>query len=98
MCKHSYHQRCARGLTRSEKVLQLISSFFSRCLPDADPECPACARHHALIREIRRNQEASIDRHDLFLVEVSESLDPFSVVAGAFGRGGMLNRKSEGIL
>jgi hypothetical protein len=85
-------------LTRSEKVLQLISSFFSRCLPDADPECPACARHHALIREIRRNQEASIDRHDLFLVEVSESLDPFSVVAGAFGRGGMLNRKSEGIL
>lgn len=98
MCKHSYHQRCERGLTRSEKVLQLIYSFFSRCLPDADPECPACARHHALIREIRRNQEASIDRHDLFLVEVSESLDPFSVVAGAFGRGGMLNRKSEGIL
>jgi hypothetical protein len=57
-----------------------------RCLPDTDPECPACARQYAVIREIRRNQEASADRHDLFLSEVEDAEDGFAVIAGAFGR------------
>lgn len=65
-----------------------------RCLPDADPECPACARQYAVIREMRRNQQALADRHDLFLTEVEEAEDGFGVIAGAFGRG-LLNQSSS---
>lgn len=84
-----------RGSTFAKEFRTLSLILVSRCLPDLDPECPACARHHALVREIRRNQEASTDRHDLFLAEVSESLDGFSIVAGAFGRGLLNSRKNE---
>lgn len=59
----------------------------SRCLPDSDPECPTCARQFAVIREVRRNQVALAERHDLFLSEVQDAEDGFAVVAGAFGRG-----------
>lgn len=67
-------------------------SYHQRCLPDADPECPSCARQYAVIREMRRNQEALSDRHDLFLTEVAEAEDGFGVIAGAFGRG-LLNKQ-----
>lgn len=60
-----------------------------RCLSDADPECPLCARNHSIIREVRRNQTRLADRHDLFVNEVHEAEDGFAVVAGAFGRGVM---------
>ncbi len=71
----------SRGLSK------LNMSFLHRCLPDSDPECPACARQSAVIREVRRNQQALAERHDLFLSEVEEAQDGFAVVAGAFGRG-----------
>lgn len=65
--------------------------FFNRCLPDADPECPSCARQYAVIREIRRHQQELAGRHDLFLSEVAEADDGFGVIAEAFGRG-LLNK------
>lgn len=60
-----------------------------RCLSDSEPECVMCARQHSIIREVRRNQTRLADRHDLFVSEVHDADDGFSVVAGAFGRGVM---------
>ncbi|KAJ9101766.1 hypothetical protein QFC21_003105 [Naganishia friedmannii] len=66
-------------------------SYHQRCLPDADPECPSCARQYAVIREVRRHQQELADHHDTFLAEVAQAKDGFAVVAGAFGRG-LLNK------
>ncbi|KAJ9116972.1 hypothetical protein QFC22_004630 [Naganishia vaughanmartiniae] len=66
-------------------------SYHQRCLPDADPECPSCARQYAVIREVRRHQQEMADHHDTFLAEVAQAKDGFAVVAGAFGRG-LLNK------
>ena len=56
-------------------------------MPDHERECPICAQEHAMIREIRRNNEQLADQHDLFLSEVKEN--GFNAVANAFGRGAM---------
>lgn len=70
-------------------------SYHQRCLSDSEPECVLCARQHAIIREVRRNQTSLAGRHDLFVNEVREADDGFAVVAGAFGRG-LLGKKVEG--
>lgn len=62
-------------------------SYHQRCLSDSEPECILCARQHAIIKEVRRNQTRLADRHELFTAEVQDSDDGFAVVAGAFGRG-----------
>lgn len=62
-------------------------SYHQRCLSDSEPECILCARQHAIIKEVRRNQTRLADRHEVFTAEVQESEDGFGVVAGAFGRG-----------
>lgn len=67
----------------------LLSTDLCRCLSDSDPECVLCARQHSIIREVRRNQTRLADRHDLFVGEVHDADDGFSVVAGAFSRGVM---------
>ena len=86
MCKHSYHQRYAFFST---------SEADYRCLSDSEPECIICARQHSIVREVRRGQTRLADRHDLFLSEVHEADDGFSVIAGAFGRG-IMGKKVEG--
>ncbi|KAF9073561.1 hypothetical protein BDP27DRAFT_1260105 [Rhodocollybia butyracea] len=60
-------------------------SFHQRCLPDTESECPLCAREHAMIREIRRNNEQLADQHELFVSEVQEG--GFEALANAFNRG-----------
>ena len=40
-------------------------SYHQRCLGDNEAECPSCARSHGVVREIRRNNEALADRHEL---------------------------------
>ena len=54
---------------------------------DHEEECPNCAREHAVIREIRRNNEQLSSQHDVFLAEVQER--GFKGVADAFSRGVM---------
>ena len=56
-----------------------------RCLPENETECPACAREHGVIREIRRNNERLADQHDVFLSEVVEG--GFDAIASGFSRG-----------
>ncbi|PPQ83946.1 hypothetical protein CVT26_011640 [Gymnopilus dilepis] len=67
-------------------------SYHQRCIADNEAECPACAREHAVIREIRLNNQKLADQHDVFLAEVQES--GFEAIATAFGRG-VLNTKVE---
>lgn len=67
-----------------------VPPFFiiaNRCLGEHDTECPSCARAHALVREIRRNNERLADQHDVFLSEVREG--GFAALAAGFARGTM---------
>ena len=77
----------------SSLVHVLISDVLClRCIADNEAECPACAREHAVIREIRLNNQKLADQHDVFLAEVQES--GFEAIATVFGRG-VLNTKVE---
>ncbi|KAF8163747.1 hypothetical protein B0H34DRAFT_795410 [Crassisporium funariophilum] len=60
-------------------------SYHQRCIAENETECPACAREHGVIREIRQNNEKIADQHDIFVSEVQEN--GFEAVASAFGRG-----------
>ncbi|KAJ6552102.1 hypothetical protein DFH09DRAFT_1319493 [Mycena vulgaris] len=63
----------------------LPTPLFSTCLPNNDTECPKCTRAHAVIRDIRWNNERLANQHDVFLAEVKEN--GFGVIAAGFGRG-----------
>jgi len=63
----------------------LFVPCFYRCIAENETECPACAREHGVIREIRHNNEKLADQHDVFLSEVQEH--GFEAVASAYGRG-----------
>ncbi|KAI0027240.1 hypothetical protein K488DRAFT_74698 [Vararia minispora EC-137] len=60
-------------------------SYHQRCLINNETECPHCAREHAVIRDIRRNNERLADQHDVFVQDVREG--GFGVLAAGFGRG-----------
>lgn len=67
-------------------------SFHQRCLRGGDGvegECPLCAQNNQTIRAIKRNQEESADKHELFKDELERSDDRFATVAGWYGRGVM---------
>jgi len=62
-------------------------SYHQRCLVENETECPACARAHSTIREIRRANQMAADQHDLFLAEVQEAEDGFGATARMFSKG-----------
>ncbi|KAI9828141.1 MAG: hypothetical protein M1832_003668 [Thelocarpon impressellum] len=64
-------------------------SFHQRCLNqvDDDVECPLCASENATIRAIRKAQEESADRHDMFRDALERSNDRFGTISEFFGRG-----------
>ncbi|KAI9836467.1 MAG: hypothetical protein M1819_001499 [Sarea resinae] len=66
-------------------------SFHQRCLNQVgdDAECPMCSTQNATIRAIRKAQEESADRHDMFQDALQRSRDRFSTVSEFFGRGVM---------
>ena len=65
--------------------LDMSADMVLRCLANNETECPMCAREHAVIRDIRRNNERLADQHDVFISEVQDG--GFRAVAAAFGRG-----------
>jgi tetratricopeptide (TPR) repeat protein len=74
LCKHSFHQRC----------LNVVEG------QDTDEiECPKCAQQNEIIRQIRRQQEESAGRHELFTDELNRSSDKFGTISNWFGRGVM---------
>ncbi|CAD6893709.1 unnamed protein product [Tilletia controversa] len=62
-------------------------SYHQRCLGEMETECPNCARAYGVIRDIRRNNEAFADRHDIFMAEVEDADDGFGAVANMFSKG-----------
>lgn len=75
MCKHSFHERCLNVNPGDED--------------NEDVECPICASQNATIKAIKRAQEESAERHELFLDALSRSSDRFGTVSEWFGRGVM---------
>ncbi|KAI9846550.1 MAG: hypothetical protein M1838_001246 [Thelocarpon superellum] len=66
-------------------------SFHQRCLNQVDDDiaCPLCAAENSTIRAIRRAQEESADRHDMFQDALERSTDRFGTISEFFGRGVM---------
>ena len=68
-------------------------SFHQHCLnmtsEDEDIECPIDAGQNATIRAIRKAQDESAERHDMFLDALSRSRNKFATVSEWFGRGVM---------
>jgi len=56
---------------------------------ESDVECPKCASDNATVKAIRRAQEESADRHDMFVDALGRSRDKFGTVSEWFGRGVM---------
>ncbi|THZ71569.1 vacuolar protein sorting protein-like protein [Aureobasidium pullulans] len=74
LCKHSFHERCLYVGAGDE---------------DSDVECPKCANDNATVKAIKRAQEESADRHELFMDALGRSRDKFATVSEWFGRGVM---------
>ncbi|CAG8553416.1 4440_t:CDS:10 [Paraglomus brasilianum] len=64
-------------------------SYHQRCLPDTDRECPKCAVEHRFLAEVRRKQEINAEKHDLFVQQLEDAEDGFSVIADYFSKNTM---------
>ncbi|KAF2428868.1 vacuolar protein sorting-associated protein 11 [Tothia fuscella] len=76
LCKHSFHQACLNttgGMGDGEEA----------------EECPICAGKNAMVRSVRKGQEASAGNHDMFLAALENSRDKFGTISEWFGRGVM---------
>ncbi|KAI0934915.1 hypothetical protein AcV5_006605 [Taiwanofungus camphoratus] len=70
-------------------------SYHQRCLGEHDAECPHCARTHAVVAEIRRNNARLADQHDVFVQDVREG--GFGALAAGFGRGALNAARVEDV-
>lgn len=73
LCKHSFHQRC----------LKIDDDG------NVEGDCPTCKKENDTIKAIRRAQDESADRHDMFLDVLARSSDKFGTISEFFGRGVM---------
>ena len=67
-------------------------SFHQQCLnvgDNVDVDCPKCKKDNDTIRTIRKAQDESADRHDMFLDALARSGDKFGTISEFFGRGVM---------
>jgi hypothetical protein len=79
MCKHSFHQRCLNASDGEDITRE----------GDSAVECPVCAPQNATVKAIRKAQDESANRHDLFLDALNRSRDKFGTISEWFGRGVM---------
>lgn len=77
MCKHSFHERCVVSLSENGDDAQV------------EEECPKCAPQNDVTRAIKRAQDESASKHDLFLDALGKSGDKFGTISEWFGRGVM---------
>ena len=75
MCKHSFHQGCLNMEVRDNGQVE--------------GACTVCKKDNDTIRAIRKAQDESADRHDMFLDALARSHDKFSTISEFFGRGVM---------
>ncbi|KAH8601223.1 vacuolar protein sorting protein-like protein [Bisporella sp. PMI_857] len=76
LCKHSFHQN---------KCLNVQFGADG----NFEGDCPVCKKDNDTIRAIRRAQDESVDRHDMFLDALARSSDKFGTISEFFGRGVM---------
>lgn len=74
LCKHSYHQRCL-NIPEGQDVNEI--------------ECPKCGPQNQAVRQIRRAQQESAGRNELFMDALNRSSDRFYTISDWFGRGVM---------
>lgn len=75
LCKHSFHQHCLNMDVDQDG--------------NVEGSCPNCRKDNDTIRAIRRAQDESADRHDMFLDALARSNDKFGTISEFFGRGVM---------
>lgn len=75
LCKHSFHQTCLNMEAGEDG--------------NVEGSCPRCRKDNDTIRAIRKAQDESADRHDMFLDALSRSSDKFGTISEFFGRGVM---------
>ena len=66
-------------------------SFHQRCLnvQDEEAECPVCQKSNETIKAIRKAQDETAERHDMFTAALNGSGDRFGTISEFFGRGVM---------
>jgi len=76
LCKHSFHLgKCLNARVDEDG--------------NVEGDCPTCKKDNDTIRAIRRAQEESADRHDMFMDALTRSSDKFGTISEFFGRGVM---------
>ncbi|CZS97412.1 related to PEP5 protein [Rhynchosporium agropyri] len=75
LCKHSFHQTCLNMEIGEDG--------------NVEGSCPNCRKDNDTIRAIRKAQDESADRHDMFLDALARSHDKFGTISEFFGRGVM---------
>jgi hypothetical protein len=82
LCKHSFHERCVNS-----PVGGIAGDYGEH---DEDKmECPLCSGKNATVKAIRKAQEESAGRHDMFQDALTRSRDKFGTISEWFGRGVM---------
>lgn len=76
LCKHSFHQHC-------------LNTSDTQEVDGSEIDCPICAPQNQTVRQIRRAQEESAGRHEMFLDALGRSGERFATVGDWFGRGVM---------
>lgn len=76
MCKHSFHQNKCLNVT--------VAADGS-----VEGDCPICRKDNDTIRAIRKAQDETADRHDMFQDALGRSNDKFGTISEFFGRGVM---------
>lgn len=97
-CQHSFHQRCL-NVPEVDDVGDGAGGGASgggggggemeRSL--AKVECPHCGPSHATVRALRRAQEESRGKHEVFMADLERAPtgERFGIVAGWLGRGAL---------
>lgn len=76
LCKHSFHQNKCLNVTFAADG-------------SVEGDCPICRKDNDTIRAIRKAQDESADRHDMFQDVLARSKDKFGTISEFFGRGVM---------
>ncbi|TID21706.1 vacuolar protein sorting-associated protein 11 [Venturia nashicola] len=82
LCKHSFHERCVNS-----PVGGIAGDYGEH--DEATMECPLCSGKNATVKAIRKAQEESADRHDMFQDALARSRDKFGTISEWLGRGVM---------
>ncbi|RFU34575.1 hypothetical protein B7463_g1789, partial [Scytalidium lignicola] len=75
MCKHSFHQRCLNVQVGEDGVVE--------------GDCPTCKQSNDMVRVLRKAQDETADKHDMFLDTLANDPDKFGIISDFFGRGVM---------